>query len=521
MILTRFNFKLSDKMVTTRSPILKLSPTWLKQVQQEQHVGDADNHQQQPNGFATSTGKTFSLDLQMSTPASTTKEKVTVMYVSFVLHGNYLLCVQKRTVDLRKSIFQVVIRSTKSIQDEINNYEGEVDPFTVSLRKYEKVFDVNFSSICHVEFHGPDVLTIVGMKNGENYIVRQYRVKVSKHDIFLKNEFYLSLTTKQLIIKGKKSMDVLKNLKVPDVSRFVMTSLYCENHVTCFVYTINTFNCETRWLVCVYDSKAARTEEKFKYIEVRENLIRGRITGVSLLNNQSRIMLVTDSFQLLTYEVEKKKLVLKHIRLMNNDPVLFESDMEFIFTQKVTSSWCNSSSRHNNKDGSQQEMLLACSKSGKLFFIPDSYNPAYTSIYSVDISKNILPETEEKNFYIEQFQVCSFTKQCTLLCRNGMIYTYNLQQNRITQMFSAHNNNTLDYFDLPAFYYNLISLNFYGDELYYLKDNVVDVYLSQETECSTLKDMCRKTLLQNFPTRYVKNSKIPSKLKRFVLNGET
>ena len=161
-------------MTDTLQPIRKFSPRYITSKKDQDFIS-----------------KSFTLDLQFADKDHQSKSYF--MHFSFIMNGKYTLSVVRRTKDFSRSSFQCIIASTEKIQTEIDKMEiNKGKDFTVVLEKYERVFELNFSEIHRIEVTKPNKLTIIGKKNEQNYIVRQYIVEdyITSFIVFFKIILY-------------------------------------------------------------------------------------------------------------------------------------------------------------------------------------------------------------------------------------------------------------------------------------------------------------------------------------------
>ena len=458
--------------------------------------------------------KSYSLDFTPNhKDGSESGEKIYVMYVAFILKGQYILAVQRKAHSFNSSTFQVMLWKTKEIKEEVeslNNSRQEL--LTVSMNNdvdewTNQLFELDFTEIHQVHVSDGHRLTIIGCtKNDE--VIQQYNFSVKPTEkIRMKSEFILSLTTKKMVVKKKNAVPVLRALDIPNDCHANVAALTCEGEMTCFVYQITSFD-STRWVVCLYNGNAKRTQQQFQYFELTSNVIRGAISSACLLKSKAKIVLVTTAFQQITLDIERQGLQLKSTRLLSDENLLFESDYQNIFLQKLNYK-CLDNDEENN------ELIIACSTSGQLFFIPESINSFNTEIHSFDVASVL--DIEEQQLYVQQFTSCDFTKQCVLTCRSGQVYTFDIMKKTVVQKTKLC---TESQYDLTSaldtdFYYQLIDLNSFGDELYHLQDNRLHVHMMTSSQYS-LEQLYRVKILDNLPVEEIMRSNISNLVRRIV-----
>ena len=226
------------------------------------------------------------------------------------------------------------------------------------------------------------------------------------------------------------------------------------------------------------------------------------------MKSKAKIVLVTTAFQQITLDIERQGLQLKSTRLLSDENLLFESDYQNIFLQKLNYK-CLDNDEENN------ELIIACSTSGQLFFIPESINSFNTEIHSFDVASVL--DIEEQQLYVQQFTSCDFTKQCVLTCRSGQVYTFDIMKKTVVQKTKLC---TESQYDLTSaldtdFYYQLIDLNSFGDELYHLQDNRLHVHMMTSSQYS-LEQLYRVKILDNLPVEEIMRSNISNLVRRIV-----
>eukprot|EP00111_Clytia_hemisphaerica_P004397 TCONS_00012580-protein len=464
--------------------------------------------------------RSYSLDF---TPTKRTEagEKVYIMYVAFILKGKYILAVQRKTKKFNTSTFQAILWEANEVKEEVESLSNSrQELLTVSMNDdivwSNQTFDLNFTEIHQVHVSDGHKLTIVGCTGKNSQIIQQFnfitKTNSDKGPIRMKSEFVLSLTSKKMAIKKKTSIPVLGTLDIPEDCHANVVALTCESGVTSFVYQITSFT-QTRWIVCLYNGNARKTTQQFHYYELTSNIVRGAISSACLLNNKSKLVLVTTAFQLLTLDIEKNGLSLRSIRLLSDQNLMFESDYQNIFLQKLNYKCLETD---ENK-----ELVIACSTAGRLFFIPECINSFNTEIHSFDVA-SVLDIGDDQQFYVQQFTSCDFTKQCVLTCRSGRVYTFDILKKTVVQKTKicteTGDSSTPDDFTSALdtdFYYQLIDLNSFGDELYHLQDNRLHVHLMKSSQTS-LEQIYRVKILDNLPIEEIMKSNVSTLVKRIV-----
>ena len=432
-------------------------------------------------------------------------EKVFVMNVSFILNGRYLLTVQRRTKDLvHNSTFQVVLWEAKEVKNEVENkrlsQQQLVVPMNDDIVWKNQTFDLDFTDIHQVHILEGRKLVIVGRVRKDVEVLEQYNflLKEDSDKVRMKRDFTLNFSSRCLAVK-KNVSPVFRGLDFPDNFYAVVYAVASEGDLTSFVFEMSSFSAENRWVVCLYNGQAKRSSQQFHFIEL-SNIIRGRITSACLLKNGSKLVLVTDAFQLLSFDIEKTSLSLRNIRLLNNES--FKQD-EDIHLQKINYACLESNV--------EKELIIACSSSGRLFFVPESLNSFNTEIHSLDVSSGI-----DEKIYVEQFASCDFTKQCILICRSGRVYTFDIFRKSLaekTNIFNTEMNSNLPCVIGSDFYYQPVELNWFGDELYHLQDNVLNVHLMRPSQTEESK---RTKILENLPVEDIMRSNISTYVKRII-----
>lgn len=442
-------------------------------------------------------------------------EKLYIMYVAFILKGRYILAVQRRAKSFNSSTFQVVLWEANEVKEEVENMSSSrQELLTVSMTDEfvwtNQMFDLNFSEIHQVHVSDGRNLTIVG-RSKNNEVIQQFNFSSKKDSdkIRMKSAFVLSLTARRMVVKKKTVIPILRDVNISTDSHAIVVALTCDGKQTCFVYQITSFS-ETRWIVCLYNGHAKKTTQQFQYFEVTPNIVRGSISSACFLKNESKIVLVTTAFQLLTLDIEKNGISLRNNRLLSKENILFDSEHENIFLQKLNYKCLDSDC--------DRELVIACSTSGRLFFIPESLNSFNTEIHSFDVSSEL--DVGNEKLYVQQFSTCDFTKQCILTCRSGRVYTFDILKKIVVQKTnlctgtSQKFGDEIDILD-SEFYYQLIDLNWFGDELYHLQDNRLHVHLIKPSQ-TALEDLCRAKILENFPVEEIMRSNIPSYVRRIA-----
>ena len=511
----RSNEPQKNSLNTTRKmreqPITKLSLPSL-------HLGCSDVKE----NTTTTLTKSYSLDFTPSRNPTESGERVYIMYVAFILKGQYILAVQRKARCFNSSTFQVKLWKANEIKEEVeslNNSRQEL--LTVSMTEdmeqwTNQVFELDFTEIHQVHVSDGHRLTVIGCTKTDE-IIQQYTFSANtKEQIRMRSEFVLSLTTKKMAVKKKNAVPILKALDIPHDSHANVAALACEGDMTCFVYQITSFT-SSRWVVCLYNGNAKRSQQQFQYFELTSNIIRGSVSSACLLKNKSKIVLVTTAFQQITLDIEKQGLELKSTRLLSDENLLFESDYQNIFLQKLNYKCLDDDEEDN-------ELIIACATSGRLFFIPESMNSFNTEIYSFDVASVL--DIEEQQLYVQQFTSCEFTKQCVLTCRSGRVYTFDIlkrtvvQKTKICTSDEGRKSSSQDCMDFTSaldtdFYYQLIDLNSFGDELYHLQDNRLHVHMMKSSQYS-LEQLYRVKILDNLPVEDIMKSNIRNLVRGIV-----